>query len=92
MWIGGLFKLAAAKLQPCTRRGYMWEGEDWRAVVVVLPGIHCGLWIAFIVVLELSQSGHGKNSKAGADDRLVVLERTVSNADTRIEVAQIGLP
>ena len=52
----------------------MREGEDGHAAVVVLPRVDGGLRIAFIVVLELSQSSYGKNSKAGADDRLVIPE------------------
>lgn len=91
MRIGGLLKLSTAKLQSCTRRGDLRKRKDRHVAVVVLPCIDCSLRVALIIVLELPQSGHSKDAKASADDRFIVLEGTVSDADTWIEDSAVAV-
>ena len=92
MRIGGRFNLAAANRRCCTRRPDLRKLEGRRAACT---GVGVGKdrfhRIAFVVVLKLAQSGHGKNAKACAHHGIIIAERTIGNAEARIEVAHVRL-
>jgi hypothetical protein len=94
MGIGGLLNRAAADLYELARGNRIGELEKRRAVRAygVDVSVNRGLWIALVVVLQLSQIGHREDTKPRTDHGFVVVERPIGQADAGIEVAKVRLP
>ena len=94
MRIGGLFKCPTTNLNELACGDGVWELDHGCGVRTdcVLICVDRGLWIAFVVVLELPQISNGVDAEAGADNRLIILEWTKRKTYPRINVAKVQLP